>query len=159
MGRRIVVGVDGSDTSNRALAWAIDEARRRDTKVTAVHAFRLPELAYEHRHVDAYVPGNVARQIDERQRELREQLVEGAERDGKAVIEKAVETVGGLPEEVVLDDVAIVGDPARTLVSHSETAELLVVGSRGLGGFRGLLLGSVSQQCAQHAHCPVVVVR
>ena len=53
----------------------------------------------------------------------------------------------------------VVGTPASALIAASAAADLLVVGSRGLGGFRGLLLGSVSQQCAYHAGCPVVIVR
>ena len=61
--------------------------------------------------------------------------------------------------EVEIETIAVQGQPARALVEVAKGADLLVVGSRGLGGFRELLLGSVSQQCAQHATCPVVIVR
>ena len=61
--------------------------------------------------------------------------------------------------EVQIETIAVEGQPAKVLVEVTKGADLLVVGSRGLGGFRELLLGSVSQQCTQHATCPVVIVR
>jgi nucleotide-binding universal stress UspA family protein len=62
-------------------------------------------------------------------------------------------------DAVKIDAKVIEGPAARTLIDASQKASTLVVGSRGLGGFVGLLLGSVSQQCVTHAHCPVVVIR
>jgi nucleotide-binding universal stress UspA family protein len=141
----IVVGVDGSDRSLAALRWAVDEARLRDDRVLAVYAWEPPLVAA----VDipptpdsqAYLP------------ELLAQAQEGAE----ALVERAVATVRG--EGVTVEPSAIEGSAASVLLDAAEHADLLVVGSRGKGGLAGLLLGSISQQMAQHAPCPVVIHR
>ena len=73
-------------------------------------------------------------------------------------LERALEEADGSAGDVEVETVVREGAPAATLLEEAQDAELLVVGSRGLGGFRGLLLGSVSQQCAHHAPCPVVIV-
>jgi nucleotide-binding universal stress UspA family protein len=70
-----------------------------------------------------------------------------------------VSEVAGPDPEVEVETVAVHGSAAHSLVEAAANADLLVVGSRGHGGFAGLLLGSVSQQCAHHAPCPVVIVR
>jgi nucleotide-binding universal stress UspA family protein len=75
------------------------------------------------------------------------------------VLQEAVERVRSDHPSVEVETTVVEGQPARVLVDMSADADLLVVGSRGLGGFSGLLLGSVSQQCVHHAHCPVTVVR
>jgi nucleotide-binding universal stress UspA family protein len=137
----IVVGVDGSQQSLDALRWAVAEAELRDAKVIAVHAFAAPQA------VTAY-GGLYMTELDfESVREAaREMLVKTIE-----------ETVPDAPVEIL--QIVAEGPPAGVLVAASKDASLLVVGSRGRGGFKGLLLGSVSQQVAQHAPCPVVVVR
>ncbi len=141
-GGRIVVGVDGSEESRAALRWAATEARIRAAELLVVHAWwALPELV----------------------------LTEAADR-GRAVAETSqasglvdefvLQTLGGTGGGLVITCTAIQGVTAATaLLEAAEGAELLVLGSRGLGGFRGLLLGSVSQQCVHHAPCPVVVIR
>ncbi|MHB1584517.1 MAG: universal stress protein [Acidimicrobiales bacterium] len=130
--RRIVVGVDGSDGSTQALEWAAGEAGRTGATLE-LHT--------------AYGPGGVLTTPASTERAMR-RLVE---QSTAHVHESApnVDTVGLTHE----------GSPVTALIDASRGAELLVVGSRGRGGFAGLLLGSVSQQCAVHAHCPVVIVR
>jgi nucleotide-binding universal stress UspA family protein len=75
------------------------------------------------------------------------------------MLREAVEQVRSDHPTVTVETAVIQGPPARVLVDLSADADLLVIGSRGRGGFSGLLLGSVSQQCVHHAHCPVTVVR
>jgi nucleotide-binding universal stress UspA family protein len=138
----IVVGVDGSEESKAALRWAIEEARLRNAAVRAVHSWSVYPAIY---------PGTPIRASDwEELRAAADEFVEHFAAD-----------VVGDTAGVELTAVAVQGDrtAARCLVVAAEGADLLVVGSRGLGGFRGLLLGSVSQQCAHHAPCPVVIVR
>ena len=134
----IVVGVDGSEESKAALRWAVAEARLRDANVRAVYAWSLPHVA-----------GGVGPLIVPDTEVLR--------RDGERVLDAAIAEVG--TEGVDVERASIEGSPARALVEAAEGADLLVVGSRGHGGFVGLLLGSVSQQVAHHALCPVVIVR
>jgi len=135
---RIVVGVDGSEGSQRALRWAIAEARLRHASVDAVHAWHAPYLL-----ATPYAP---APSIDPSE----------FEGEARAILERAVETevADGVPVHRVL----VCGPAAPTLLDHAKDADLLVVGSRGRGGFAGLLLGSVSQQVVAHAECPVVVI-
>jgi nucleotide-binding universal stress UspA family protein len=136
----IVVGVDGSEHSKAALRWAVDEAASRGDSVRAVHVWQVYPALY---------PGTTitARDFDD----VRAQA-------GSFVEEFVAETIPEHPG-VEIEAVALEGESvAPALVDASAAAELLVVGSRGLGGFRGLLLGSVSQQCVHHATCPVVVL-
>ncbi|HET7486711.1 MAG TPA: universal stress protein [Acidimicrobiales bacterium] len=137
---RIVVGVDGSAASARALAWAVDEGRRRRATVEAVHAWAYPPTT----SVTGLVPPPTV---------VHDDLVAEA----RAVLDAACDALGtdGAGVSRVLQE----GPPAKTLLDRAAAADLLVVGSRGRGGFAGLLLGSVSQQCAHHARCPVVIVR
>jgi nucleotide-binding universal stress UspA family protein len=140
----IVVGVDGSEESNAAIRWAVEEARLRGTEVRAVHAWLYPAVFPPAPTVAPYagvVPFDVLR--DDAQEQLDTALAE------------AVPPDAGVQVQPVLAE----GQPAEVLLEACADAELLVVGSRGRGGFAGLLLGSVSNQCAQHATCPVVIVR
>jgi nucleotide-binding universal stress UspA family protein len=138
----IVVGVDGSPGSRRALRWAIAEARLRNTTVDAVMTWQTPSYAY----AGVAVAPPIA------------ELGESA----SAVLSDTIEGVRHELDDddaaVGIDQVVVEGPAAAVLIERSTDAQLLVVGSRGYGGFRGLLLGSVSHQCASHAHCPVVVV-
>lgn len=137
----IVVGVDGSDESKQALRWALEEAELRDTSVRAVFAWRDPYVL---------APGYGLPE-DFEFGALREQAVEQLD----AVIAEVVGATSGVEVEGVVAE----GPAGSVLVQAAEGADLLVVGSRGHGGFVGLLLGSVSQQCVTHAPCPVLVIR
>ena len=140
---RIVVGVEGSDGSRAALRWAIDEARVRSATVVVVTAY-LP--TYVPAAPDyGYVPLDAPDLVDEVRKMQDEVVAEALARDD------------GPP--VPLEQQLLKGRAAETLITASEGASLLVVGNRGRGGFRGLLLGSVSQHTAHHAGCPVVIVR
>jgi nucleotide-binding universal stress UspA family protein len=138
---RIVVGVDGSPESREALRWALDEARLRDATVRAVHAWGNPYLL---------TPG-----FGPAEDFQLPALHEGAEK----LLSSAVAEVAGEKPDVEIEEVAAEGPAGSVLMEQAKGADLLVVGSRGHGGFVGLLLGSVSQQCAQHAPCPVLIVR
>jgi nucleotide-binding universal stress UspA family protein len=137
----IVVGVDGSESSRRALRFALDEARLRDSAVRVVGVWHVPVAAYGGAMV-APDPALV--------RELEPQMARVLER----ALEEAGDAAAGLEVETVVRE----GAPVGMLLEQAQDADLLVVGSRGLGGFRGLLLGSVGQQCAHHSSCPVVIV-
>jgi nucleotide-binding universal stress UspA family protein len=137
----IVVGVDGSACARAALRFAVHEARIRGARIRAVSVWHVPLGAYG----AGWVP-------------TPESLVEDCEQAARDVLEQALADAGNV-EGIEIDPVVREGNPARVLVEEARAAALLVVGSRGLGGFRELLLGSVSQQCAHHARCPVVIVR
>jgi nucleotide-binding universal stress UspA family protein len=139
----IVVGVDHSAGAREALRFALTEARLRGASLRAIHTWQLPYSGAGFGFTES------AYRTDELS-----ELRSAAEAALDATIEEAIPDVG----EVEIDRRVIEGVPAGVLVEQSRGAELLVVGSRGLGGFRGLLLGSVSQQCAHHAACPVVIV-
>jgi nucleotide-binding universal stress UspA family protein len=133
---RVVVGVDGSDTSQRALGWALDEARVGQATVEVVHAWRPPLLSVP-TLADFYGP---------------------FEDLARSVVETAVERADVSGLHVPVRTTVRVGSGGSVLVDAAKEADLLVVGSRGLGGFTGLLLGSVSYQVTHHASCPTVVV-
>ena len=136
--QRIVVGIDGSETAQRALRWAIDEARRRDARLDVIHVWHMPFVG-----VTPYSPPPQWDMAD---------FEAEAERELKRSVE-AEDTTG-----VEVHRVLAIGSAAGTLIDNGKGADLIVVGSRGRGGFVGLLLGSVSQQVVHHAPCPVVVV-
>ena len=132
-GPRIVVGVDGSVSSRQALAWAAQEARVRGAGLQVVYCtFYRPELL---------------------------QSYEGIAGDEQGILDRAVARARALEPTVDVVGYRAGPPPAKSLVEASAGADLLVVGVRGLGGFQELLLGSVSQQCARHARCPVAIVR
>ncbi|MEU0368854.1 universal stress protein [Streptomyces sp. NPDC006283] len=139
---RIVVGVDGSDASKQALRWAVRQAEVTRGVVEAVTAWDFPEF---HGALGWLPPssGDEAALEAEASKELTE----------------AVEEAVGPQPPVEVRTAVRYGTPASVLLNASRSASLLVVGSRGLGGFAGLLLGSVAQHCIQHAACPVLVVR
>ena len=134
---RIVVGLDSSAESVRALKWALDEARLRGAELQLVHAYPTPELVA--------LPAVVTLPSDD---ELRAAASE--------VIDEQLQKVGG-SHEVEITTAVRSGGAAAVLCEVAQGADLLVVGARGLGGFRGLLLGSVTHQVVAHAPCPVVV--
>ncbi len=135
----IIVGVDGSDHSRRALEWAMREAALRQMPLTVVTVHVL---------VAGYFgPVSYPGDIDLTQHAREEAL--------KEVAEVRDELGESAPAEVEV--LAVSGIPAEELLSAAKDADLLVVGSRGAGGFARLLMGSVSSQVAHHAHCPVVI--
>lgn len=135
---RIVVGVDGSEGSIVALRWALDEAKLREATVDAVHTWEHPYVG-ELAGMAAYpVEG------DELEHAARDVLTTSIERAG--------------PTTARVEPILAYGSAPSVLLDTAKGADLLVVGSRGRGGFAGLLLGSVSQQCVHHAPCPVVIV-
>jgi len=135
----IVVGVDGSVHSMKALDWALDEAALRKTSVTVLAV--APAAASIWGITGQFDP---APETQERVRKAAEEIVkEAAARHGQQQV--TVHTVSGVP--------------ADEIIKASESADLVVVGARGAGGFARLSMGSVSNQVAHHAHCPVVVVR
>ncbi|GGV35199.1 universal stress protein [Kitasatospora herbaricolor] len=137
VGQRTVVGVDGSPSSEQALRWAVTQARLTGDPVDAVICWTSPTV-YER------APTSVDREL--------------GHAAGKVLDQVVARTFGGVrPEEV--RTTALPGNAAEVLVARSRGADLLVVGSRGRGGFGAALLGSVSQYCAQYAPCPVVVLR
>ena len=140
---RIVVGVEGSGGARAALRWAIKEARFRNAAVDVV-------TAYSTTYVPAspdfnYVPLDP---ID---------LEAEVKRMQDSIIDEVLAEVDS--EGVEIRRRMVRGRAADTLIAESDNASMLVVGSRGRGGFRGLLLGSVSQQITHHGSCPVVIVR
>jgi nucleotide-binding universal stress UspA family protein len=134
----IVVGVDGSEGSGRALDWAATEARLRGATLTVLHAWDIPAAVA----ATAVLPHGQSWTI----------LEDAADAVLKGMVARA-EALGVRPQEVLVQ-----GHAAASLLSCAEGADLLVVGSRGRGGFAGLLLGSVSQAVVHRAPCPVVVV-
>ena len=135
--KRIVVGVDGSPSSAEALEWAVAEARLTGATIDAVYAWD-----------PAPVEGSGLPQRE--MEELREAVKKRAAR--------IVRELDGHSSDVRIRPRTVAGTAAQVLVDASEKADLLVVGSRGLGGLKGMVLGSVSHHCAAHAHCPVVIV-
>ncbi|MFI2641770.1 universal stress protein [Streptomyces sp. NPDC018610] len=134
----MVVGVDGSPASYAALRWAVRYARLVGGTVEAVHAWSTPtELSWSGLVVDPDFDLNQAR----------ERFTEG------------LGAVFGDERPAVLRERLVEGDPSEVLIRVSQGADVLVVGRRGHGGFARAVLGSVSQRCAQHSACPVVVVR
>ena len=142
MTERIVVGIDGSETAKLAAGWAAAEAKLRNAELMFVCAWEVPAQTFGFGY--AAIP---------------EALVGDLAEAAQTTLADALEKVRSDVPDISVETTAVEGQPARVLLDASEDADLLVVGSRGLGGFRGLLLGSVSQQCAHYAKCPVVIVR
>lgn len=136
-GRRIVVGVDGSGTSRAALRWAIRQAKLTGASVDAVAGWRYPSS-----YGWAPSPGPL-----------------DLAGDAKNVLIAALNEVSGLEPDVLVRPVVAEGHAAEVLLRAASGADLLVVGSRGHGGFASALIGSVSMHCVLHAQCPVLVFR
>jgi nucleotide-binding universal stress UspA family protein len=151
----IVVGVDGSPGSDAALRWAMDEARLRGSKLRIVNAYELPQIALSDAGVGAAgipAPAVVTREDAERAQSE-------AEEQARGVVESTLQrAVGEAADQPEIEVATLVGPAAQTLIAAGRGADLLVLGSRGRGGFLGLLLGSVTQQCAHHPPCPVVIL-
>jgi nucleotide-binding universal stress UspA family protein len=142
IGPRIVVGVDGSGSSASALRWAIRQAGLTGATVEVATAWHYPDLAASGMAVGAVEP-------------TYDFFRENAEKIAADAISSALDPASDVPARARVAQ----GHAAQVLIDASAGASLLVVGSRGHGGFTEALLGSVGQHCVQHAHCPVVVVR
>jgi len=138
----IVVGIDGSHNASHALEWAMTEAAIRKAPLTVITVNSVPASYWSGAPVE--LPGDQERVADIRKT---------AE---AAVADTAARLGASQPESVTVT--AISGFPAQALIAASADSDLLVVGTRGGGGFAPLVLGSVSNQVVHHAHCPVVVV-
>ena len=139
--RRIVVGVDGSEDSVAALRWAADEARAHGADLEVVHAWAIPFAGSDPMMV---VPA-VRFDLDE------------LEASARRVIDRTIDEVdltgiGSVERHAVRSGVT------QAILDAAKGADMVVVGSRGLGGFGGLILGSVGHQLTHHATCPVVIV-
>ncbi len=133
-----MVGVDGSDGSKEALRWALAQARLTGTPVLAVITWGYPAgFGWAPPYPDGFDP----------------------EGEARSELYRVIGEVAGSDAGVEVERLVVEGHPAPALVAASEGEAMLVVGSRGHGGFTGKLLGSVSDYCATHAHGPVVVVR
>ena len=141
---QVVVGVDGSAGSRAALVHALQDASRRGAAVDVVAAFEHPEYWVPH-----YGPPSVTL----------EEVREDVRCDTEALVQEVTrELAGRLPALPPVTVHTVPGGAVPALLRAAEGADLLVVGSRGRGGFASMLLGSVSLSCALHAPCPVTVV-
>lgn len=135
--KQIVVGIDGSEGSKAALRWALDEAKAHGATVEALFAWS---------YLNQSAPGG-------------EFLPGYSEEEARAELDQAIDEIVGTQSEVTVKKTVICELPARALIEASKRADLIVVGARGLGGFRELLLGSVSHQVANHVACPVTIIK
>ncbi len=133
---RVVVGIDGSPASERALAWAANEATIRNAVLEIAYVWSLPNMGY----------GGFVAQLDD------------FEKDAKALLDKVEAAARATYPALKIEALLLQGPPALALIERGKLADMLVVGSRGHGGFTGLMLGSVSQQLVHHAVFPVVVI-
>jgi len=140
---KIVVGVDGSPFSDASLEWAYGQARATKAELVVVHCWEYPYLG-----VVDFVG------MDER---IRETSHDGAEALLDATVSKL--RAAHPEDDVKVTPLLLEGSPAWTLLEAAKDADLVVVGSRGRGGLKTLLLGSVSHVVVTHAEIPVVVVR
>jgi nucleotide-binding universal stress UspA family protein len=145
---QIVVGVDGSPGSRAALRWAVGQARLTGATVRAITVWGYPTG-----HEWTALPtnyGTVPLPVVPDRADLRE--------SAQRLLADVIGEVVGPEPDVPIEATAVDGHATAVLLAASERAELLVLGRRGHGGFAGLLLGSVSRQCVEHAACGVVVV-
>ncbi len=136
--QRIVVGVDGSESSMQALDWAVRQAELTGASVSVVSAWHIPASWGWGMPIS---PPDLPQQ------------------DAETMLEEALQPVRQKNPKVLIESRVVEGHPAAVLVDASRGADLVVVGSRGHGEFAGMLLGSVSEHCVTNAHCPVVVLR
>ena len=139
--RPIVVGVDGSQSARHAVRWAAEEAARCHLPLRLVHAHIWPLVVY---------PG-----LPQPPHNFDQALLDQA----RGWLEDATGTVRTVSADIEVHTTLHTAAPVPVLLEESRTAHLMVTGSRGLGGFTGLLLGSTSQALLHHAPCPVAVIR
>lgn len=134
----IVVGVDGSPGSYSAARWAAREARLRGDRLVLAHGWYVPATLGLADAVGPVVDWSFV------------------EQGAREVVEKVRRSIDG--DGIEIEELLVQDHPVPALLSAAEGADLLVVGTRGLGGFSGMLMGSVSQGVLHHADCPVTVV-
>jgi nucleotide-binding universal stress UspA family protein len=138
----IIVGIDGSTNSERALEWAVQEAAIRQVPLKVITVFR--------RAISHWGAGAITDPQDDA-------VLIQAREAAQAATDKALARAGeARPKSVTVE--AFGGVPAEELINASKDADMIVVGSRGAGGFARLHLGSVSSQLASHANCPIVII-
>ena len=137
----IIVGIDGSDRSRQALEWAVNEAAVRHAPLTVL-TINQAVVGYGGGPVEYPGDADRAEQARKAAQALTDNILEKANADS--------------PSSVTVE--AVTGFPAEEILRAGADADMIVVGSRGTGGFRPLRLGSVADQVAHHARCPVVVV-
>jgi nucleotide-binding universal stress UspA family protein len=140
MSKPVVVAVDGSESALRATRWAAEEAARRGRALRIVHAYQWPPVAGP--TLASFETG-----------------FEAVRATAETVVRDALAAVADGASGLRCETEVVLGGTVPTLRSESERAALLVLGSRGLGGFSGLLAGSVTVALAAHGHCPVAVIR
>ncbi len=138
----ILVGIDGSAPSRRALEWAVREAAVQHAPLTVLTVYHATPGSWG-------VPVQYATDTD-----LADQALRAAQEEADDVLKQADDEARPLSVTVK----SVTGLPAEELLSAAADADMVVVGSRGAGGFKRLLMGSVSTQVTHHAHCPVVVI-
>lgn len=131
----IVVGVDGSPSSQRAVRWAAQQAKLTGATLRAVSSWRWPN------YITIVPPG-----VD-------------LASDTRRTLDEVLEVALAGSEDVSVTRHVIEGPPGPALLTQAQDASLLVVGAQGRAAFPGMLLGSVSEYCVRHGSCPVVVVR
>lgn len=136
---RIVVGIDGSPHSRRALRWAVEEAALRGARVEAIMTWHEP-----------YLDGTWALPVSVD--------LDGLEKSYRTLLDEIVDGTDARALSEPIERILIRGGAAGCLLDAATGADMVVVGSRGHGGFMGLILGSVSHQVASHATCPVVII-
>jgi nucleotide-binding universal stress UspA family protein len=141
--KQITVGVDGSDSSRAALRWAYDEAAHHGASLKAVMIWHAPPLPQSPPYGSLPPEGYESQPA----------------RDAQALLERLTADLEARKPAVDVTTSIEAGNPAKVLIELSGGSDLMVVGSRGYGGFSGMLLGSVSQHLVAHSACPVVVVR
>lgn len=141
VGQPIVVGVDGSDSARYAALWAADEAAARHLPLRLVHAVLTSPLAYT---------GGPA---------IPQSYFDAVGSDGRRQLVEAEKAIRNAHPELTVEVDLQVADPVPTLLAESDHARLVVLGSRGLGGFTGIIVGSTALALVAHAHCPVAVIR
>jgi len=139
--RPIVVGIDGSDSAQEAVSWAADEAARRGTGVRLVSAVHVPPSGYR-----AMAPLPLG-------------FIDELKADADRAVAQARSAIQERHADLAVETVVPVASPAPALIEESKNALLLVLGSRGSGGFTGMLVGSTAVALATHGYCPVAVIR
>ncbi|TCJ78848.1 UNVERIFIED_ORG: nucleotide-binding universal stress UspA family protein [Dietzia maris] len=137
----VVVGVDGSAASTGAVAYAANTAATRRVPLLLVTSYTMPAAMF----AEGMIPP--------------QPVYDELERECTPIIEKAREAAAKVAPGIEVSHAIVEGNPAQVLIDYSRKAKLIVLGSRGLGGIKGMVLGSVSAAVASHAFCPVVVTR